>query len=76
MPEIKNQLRLQTDEAISRGVFGVPSMEVGGELFWVTMTFPTLSFSWQATIPLIRQNGHVEAVRFSVLSAQNVSVHE
>jgi len=28
------------------------------------MTFPTLSFSWQATIPLIRQNGHVEAVRF------------
>ena len=28
------------------------------------MTFPTLSFFWQATIPLIRQNGHVEAVRF------------
>src|SRR5436190_15247267 len=28
------------------------------------MTFPTLSCFWQATIPLIRQNGHVEAVRF------------
>jgi 2-hydroxychromene-2-carboxylate isomerase len=33
-PEVKNQLRAQTDEAISRGVFGVPSMEVGDELFW------------------------------------------
>src|SRR6266478_1308344 len=30
----------------------------------VTMTFPTLSFFWQATIPLIRQNGYGEAVRF------------
>ncbi len=40
MPEIKNQLRLQTDEAISRGVFGVPSMEVGGELFWGYDDFP------------------------------------
>src|SRR5438093_13226452 len=28
------------------------------------MTFPTLSFFWQATIPSIRQNGRVEAVRF------------
>lgn len=34
MPEIKSRLRRQTDEAISRGVFGVPSMEVGDELFW------------------------------------------
>ena len=42
MPEIKNQLRLQTDEAISRGVFGVPSMEVGDELFWGYDDFPYL----------------------------------
>ena len=34
MPEVKSRLRRQTDEAISRGVFGVPSMEVGDELFW------------------------------------------
>src|SRR5439155_23973313 len=41
-PEIKNQLRLQTEEAISRGVFGVPSMEVGDELFWGYDDFPYL----------------------------------
>ena len=42
MPEIKHQLRVQTDEAISRGVFGVPSMEVGDELFWGYDDFPYL----------------------------------
>lgn len=41
-PEIKNQLRVQTDAAISRGVFGVPSMEVGDELFWGYDDFPYL----------------------------------
>jgi 2-hydroxychromene-2-carboxylate isomerase len=30
----KDALRAATDEAIARGVFGVPAMEVGGELFW------------------------------------------
>jgi 2-hydroxychromene-2-carboxylate isomerase len=33
-PEIKNQLRTNTDEALKRGVFGVPTFEVDGELFW------------------------------------------
>src|SRR5438034_1660089 len=41
-PEIKKQLRSQTDEAISRGVFGVPSMEVADELFWGYDDFPCL----------------------------------
>lgn len=41
-PEIKKQLRSQTDAAISRGVFGVPSMEVGDELFWGYDDFPFL----------------------------------
>ena len=42
MPEIKSRLRAQTDEAISRGVFGVPSMEIGDELFWGYDDFPYL----------------------------------
>ena len=42
MPEVKQQLRAQTDEAIARGVFGVPSMEVGDELFWGYDDFPHL----------------------------------
>jgi 2-hydroxychromene-2-carboxylate isomerase len=42
LPEVKQQLRGQTDAAISRGVFGVPSMEVGDELFWGYDDFPYL----------------------------------
>lgn len=32
--EIKNLLRRNTDEAISRGIFGAPSFVAKGELFW------------------------------------------
>jgi 2-hydroxychromene-2-carboxylate isomerase len=41
-PEVKARLRQQTDEAIARGVFGVPTMEVGDELFWGYDDFPYL----------------------------------
>ena len=33
-PEIKDQLRRYTDEAIERGAVGVPTVAVGDELFW------------------------------------------
>ncbi len=33
-PESKQKLRTQTDAAIAAGVFGVPSMRVGDEVFW------------------------------------------
>jgi 2-hydroxychromene-2-carboxylate isomerase len=33
-PEVKARLRRQTDDAIAAGVFGVPTMLVGRELFW------------------------------------------
>jgi len=33
-PQIKNRLRENTDDALKRGVFGVPTFEVEGELFW------------------------------------------
>jgi 2-hydroxychromene-2-carboxylate isomerase len=32
--ESKERLRAQTDDAIAAGVFGVPSMRVGDEVFW------------------------------------------
>ena len=32
--EVKNSLRKNTDDAAQRGVFGVPTFEVDGELFW------------------------------------------
>lgn len=33
-PDVKAQLRRNTDEALERGVFGVPTLMVGDELFW------------------------------------------
>lgn len=33
-PEVKDALRRNTDEAIARGVFGVPTLAIGNELFW------------------------------------------
>jgi len=35
-PAIKQRLRDENDRAIADGVFGVPTMIVGGELFWGT----------------------------------------
>lgn len=33
-PEIKAALRAATDDAVARGVFGVPTVVVGDQLFW------------------------------------------
>jgi 2-hydroxychromene-2-carboxylate isomerase len=32
--QVKAELRRNTDEAIARGVFGVPTLAIGDELFW------------------------------------------
>lgn len=51
-PEVKSQLRAQTDEAIAKGVFGVPSMTVGDELFWGYDDFPYLELFLAGNDPL------------------------
>jgi len=33
-PDVKDALKKNTDSAIQRGVFGVPTFEIDGELFW------------------------------------------
>jgi 2-hydroxychromene-2-carboxylate isomerase len=33
-PEVKSSLKTNTEQAIQRGVFGVPTLEIDGELFW------------------------------------------
>ena len=39
-PEGKDAVRRQTEEAIEAGVFGVPTMAVGKELFWGVDSLP------------------------------------
>ncbi len=33
-PDVKNTLRRETDQAVARGVFGVPTLVIGDQLFW------------------------------------------
>jgi 2-hydroxychromene-2-carboxylate isomerase len=51
-PESKQRIRTQTDGAIARGVFGVPTMEVAGELFWGYDDFPQLELFLAGRDPL------------------------
>ena len=53
-PEAKAQLRAQTDEAIARGVFGVPTMEMNGEIFWGYDDLPYLELCMAGEDPLAR----------------------
>jgi len=39
---VKNQLKANTDAAIAQGVFGVPTFEVDGKLFWGFDALPML----------------------------------
>ena len=41
-PEVKAQLRAHTDEAIARGLFGVPTFAVDDKLFWGFDALPLL----------------------------------
>ncbi|MFM1906991.1 MAG: hypothetical protein RLZZ591_668 [Pseudomonadota bacterium] len=41
-PEVKALLRSHTEQAVAQGVFGVPSFEVDGKLFWGLDALPML----------------------------------
>jgi 2-hydroxychromene-2-carboxylate isomerase len=41
-PQVKHQLRANSDAAIARGVFGVPTVEFGGQLFFGNDATPML----------------------------------
>lgn len=40
--DVKAQLKANTDTAIAKGIFGVPTMEVDGQLFWGLDALPML----------------------------------
>jgi 2-hydroxychromene-2-carboxylate isomerase len=45
--EVKAELRAHTDAAIARGLFGVPSFELDGRLFWGLEALPMLRAALQ-----------------------------
>jgi 2-hydroxychromene-2-carboxylate isomerase len=51
-PAIKRLLHDQTDNAISQGVFGVPTMQIDNELFWGYDDFPYLELFLAGQDPL------------------------
>jgi 2-hydroxychromene-2-carboxylate isomerase len=52
-PETKARLRQQTEQAVAQGVFGVPAMTVGDELFWGYDDLPYLEHLLAGTDPLV-----------------------
>lgn len=51
-PEAKERLRSETEAATDRGVFGIPTMLVGDELFWGLDQLPNLELYLQGKDPL------------------------
>ncbi len=51
-PAVKARLREQTDAAIAKGVFGVPTVEVEGEIFWGYDDLPMLELYLRGEDPL------------------------
>ena len=45
--EVKNQLRANTESALAAGVFGVPTLRIGDELFWGNDATPMIE-DWLA----------------------------
>jgi len=67
-PEAKQRVRAITDEAIAIGVFGVPTLRVGDELFWGYDAFPHLERHLRGEDPL--RPGELERWRHVAPSAQ------
>jgi 2-hydroxychromene-2-carboxylate isomerase len=57
--QAKDTLRIATDEAIRRGVFGVPTMEVGSELFWGTDSLVDLELFLDGKTPPMPDVGDI-----------------
>jgi len=49
----KDRLRRQTDDALTHGLFGVPSVEVDGELFWGCDAFPDVETFLRGEDPVL-----------------------
>jgi 2-hydroxychromene-2-carboxylate isomerase len=46
-PDVKNRLRMNTESALAAGVYGVPTLHIGSELFWGNDATPMIE-EWLA----------------------------
>lgn len=53
--DVKDALRANTEDAIRAGVFGVPTMRVGDELFWGLESLELLAMHLRGNDPVSRQ---------------------
>lgn len=58
--ETKERLRRATTDAVARGVFGVPTIEVGGELFWGSDAIEHVDAFLRGVDPLPRDPAYFE----------------
>jgi 2-hydroxychromene-2-carboxylate isomerase len=70
--EIKQRLRNETASAIERGVFGVPSLVAGDELFWGLSQLPNLELYLTGRDPLAQVDW--EQLRAQGVGAQRPAV--
>ena len=54
-PEVKQQLITNTERALKRGIYGVPTFEIGEELFWGADTLPMMN-AWLADRELFKRD--------------------
>ncbi len=62
--EIKDELRRRTDEAIERGIFGVPTCFVGDQLFWGQDRLDMVEAALGGYPDLTRPSGELNPVDF------------
>jgi predicted thioredoxin/glutaredoxin len=60
LPEAKERLRHNTDEALSRGAFGVPTMFLDGEMFFGFESFPEIEAFARGEDPVAKRLDLVE----------------
>ena len=72
--EVKQQLITNTERALQRGVYGVPTFEIGDELFWGADTLPMMN-AWLADSGLFKQGemARVDSIPAAAMRKETVA---
>ncbi|MFT5116229.1 MAG: 2-hydroxychromene-2-carboxylate isomerase [Parasphingorhabdus sp.] len=70
--DVKLQLRMNTEQAIAETVFGVPTFQVGGEIFWGTDSFSTL-LDYLANPEIFQDPKYIQIANTPSVAQRNIS---